>query len=213
MQFRYQMDNRRIYQNKSSVKWQKLDVHRMSATYNKRTNGKWTIGYPMDVLWIMCASRGCHLQLGKVSTYFMEMLIFGYFLKPKRRFIFGFFPLLPPFPLFTFCAATISLIHPLKFWFFGFKKSPKIVKTRWIYPSSNSKTWIEIWKSRWPINLLCWYPLKTEIHTNINHILHPPLLNTCTDSEYLYAVQFYNVNKTFVCFWTKICLLISRLII
>jgi hypothetical protein len=30
----------------------------MSATYNKRTNGKWTIGYPMDVLWIMCASRG-----------------------------------------------------------------------------------------------------------------------------------------------------------
>ena len=127
------------------------------------------------------------------------MLIFCDFLKPKRRFIFSFFPLFPPFPLFTFRAATISLIHPLKFCFFGFKKSPKIVKTRWIYPSSNSKTWIEIWKSRWPINLLCWYPLKTEIHTNINHILHPPLLNTCTDSEYLYAVQFYNVNKTFVC--------------
>jgi hypothetical protein len=43
--------------NRSPVKWQKLDVHRMSVAYNKWTNGKWTIGYPMDVLWIMCASR------------------------------------------------------------------------------------------------------------------------------------------------------------
>ena len=42
---------------RSPVKWQKLDVHRMSVAYNKWTNGKWTIGYPMDVLWIMCASR------------------------------------------------------------------------------------------------------------------------------------------------------------
>jgi hypothetical protein len=67
-----------------------------------------------------------HLQLGKVSTYFNEMLIFCDFLKPKRRFIFSFFPLFPPFPLFTFRAATISLSHPLKFCFFGFKKSPKI---------------------------------------------------------------------------------------
>ncbi|KZR96562.1 Uncharacterized protein APZ42_009031 [Daphnia magna] len=29
----------------------------MSLTSDKRTNGKWTIGYPMDVLWTMCASR------------------------------------------------------------------------------------------------------------------------------------------------------------
>jgi hypothetical protein len=54
------------------------------------------------------------------------MLIFGDFLKPKRRFIFSFFPLFPPFPLFTLRAATISLIHPQKFGFFGFKKSQKI---------------------------------------------------------------------------------------
>ncbi|KAI9565263.1 hypothetical protein GHT06_009048 [Daphnia sinensis] len=29
----------------------------MSLTSDKRTNGKWTIGYPMDVLWTMCAKR------------------------------------------------------------------------------------------------------------------------------------------------------------
>ena len=39
------------------VKGKKLDVYGMSVTYNKRINRKWTIGYPMDVLWIMCASR------------------------------------------------------------------------------------------------------------------------------------------------------------
>ena len=41
----------------TTVKGKKLDVHGMSVTYNKRINRKWTIGYPMDVLWIMCASR------------------------------------------------------------------------------------------------------------------------------------------------------------
>ena len=55
------------------------------------------------------------------------MLIFCDFLKPKRRFIFSFSPLFPPFSLFTLRAATISLIHPLKFCFFGFKKSPGLL--------------------------------------------------------------------------------------
>jgi hypothetical protein len=44
------------------VKGKKLDVHGMSVTYNKQINRKWTIGYPMDVLWIMCASRDITLQ-------------------------------------------------------------------------------------------------------------------------------------------------------
>ena len=43
------------------VKGKKLDVYGMSVTYNKRINRKWTIGYPMDVLWIMCASREVRL--------------------------------------------------------------------------------------------------------------------------------------------------------
>jgi len=85
-------------------------IHKFKFFVETCTNGRWRR----------------HLQLGKVSTYFIEMLIFGDFLKPKRRFIFGFFPLFLPFPLFNLRAATFSLIHPLKFWFFGFKKSPKI---------------------------------------------------------------------------------------
>ncbi|EFX64710.1 hypothetical protein DAPPUDRAFT_304271 [Daphnia pulex] len=35
----------------------KYTIHRISVANAKRTNGKWTVGYPMDVLWTMCASR------------------------------------------------------------------------------------------------------------------------------------------------------------
>jgi hypothetical protein len=52
------------------------------------------------------------------------MLIVGDFLNAKVKFIFVFSPLFPT--LITFRAATISLIHPQKFLFFSFKKSPKI---------------------------------------------------------------------------------------
>ncbi len=34
----------------------KYTIHRISVANAKRTNGKWTVGYPMDVLWAMCAS-------------------------------------------------------------------------------------------------------------------------------------------------------------
>jgi hypothetical protein len=44
----------------------------------------------------------------------------------KTTIDFCFSPLFPPFSLFTLPAATISLIHQLKFGFFGFKKSQKI---------------------------------------------------------------------------------------
>jgi hypothetical protein len=67
----------------------------------------------------------CHLQLGKVSNFFNGMLILDDFLKPKRRLIFVFLSLFPPFPFFTLPAATISLIHQLKFGFFGFKNRRK----------------------------------------------------------------------------------------
>jgi hypothetical protein len=35
----------------------KYTILRISVVDAKRTNGKCTIGYPMDVLWTMCASR------------------------------------------------------------------------------------------------------------------------------------------------------------
>ncbi|KZS07095.1 Uncharacterized protein APZ42_029272 [Daphnia magna] len=50
---------------KRKRKEEKLDVHGMSQTSDKRTNVKWTIGYPMDVLWTMCASR----WVVKIYTY------------------------------------------------------------------------------------------------------------------------------------------------
>ena len=64
--------------------------------------------------------------IGQSFNLFYVNADFCRFFKAKTTIHFQFFPLFPPFPLFTLRAATISLIHPLKFCFFGFKKSPKI---------------------------------------------------------------------------------------
>ena len=61
------------------VKGKKLDVHGMSVTYNKRINRKWTIGYPMDVLWIMCASRDSSYILHESHTFFEHISYWNLF--------------------------------------------------------------------------------------------------------------------------------------
>ncbi len=44
----------------------KYTIHRISVANAKRTNGKWTVGYPIDVLWTMCASRVTALEFLKI---------------------------------------------------------------------------------------------------------------------------------------------------
>ena len=53
------------YQNGSPVKWQKSDVHRMSVTFNKWTNGKWT-------LWM---EQKCFQKRYKIENLFNALLM------------------------------------------------------------------------------------------------------------------------------------------
>ncbi|EFX62042.1 hypothetical protein DAPPUDRAFT_337560 [Daphnia pulex] len=50
----------------------KYTIHRISVANAKRTNGKWTVGYPMDVLWTMCASRADEEKARKYALTYLS---------------------------------------------------------------------------------------------------------------------------------------------
>ncbi|EFX77549.1 hypothetical protein DAPPUDRAFT_321357 [Daphnia pulex] len=57
----------------------KYTIHRISVANAKRTNGKcgkWTVGYPMDVLWTMCAMTQQGLDPLVITDNHLEQINF-----------------------------------------------------------------------------------------------------------------------------------------